>query len=97
MVLPYLPSTRRAVSRPVPNLFKNRWPVTLNGPALLLTVLYIAFAFGMSLTATAWCMSRVSGSLYNPAVSYAESFPFTRLMIFDQGTPCASDIFKTTS
>ena len=30
------------------------------------TVLYIAFAFGMSLTATAWCMSRVSGSLYNP-------------------------------
>lgn len=43
------------------------------------TVLYIAFAFGMSLTATAWCMSRVSGSLYNPAVSYAESFPFARL------------------
>ncbi|GAA5975960.1 hypothetical protein JCM10908_005339 [Rhodotorula pacifica] len=33
------------------------------------SLLYIAFAFGMSLTATAWCMSRVSGSLYNPAVS----------------------------
>ncbi|POY72677.1 hypothetical protein BMF94_4506 [Rhodotorula taiwanensis] len=33
------------------------------------SLLYIAFAFGMSLTVTAWCMSRVSGSLYNPAVS----------------------------
>ncbi|BGP54383.1 hypothetical protein JCM8202_000817 [Rhodotorula sphaerocarpa] len=34
------------------------------------SLLYIAFAFGMSLTVTAWCMSRVSGGLYNPNVTF---------------------------
>lgn len=51
--------------------------------ALRPTVLYIAFAFGMSLTATAWCMSRVSGSLYNPAVSCAE-VSLTRLPLTEE-------------
>lgn len=32
-------------------------------------LLYVAFAFGASLTANAWIYFRVSGGLFNPAVS----------------------------
>ncbi|TKA58512.1 hypothetical protein B0A53_00252 [Rhodotorula sp. CCFEE 5036] len=32
-------------------------------------LLYIAFAFGFSLTVTAWCFARISGGLFNPAIT----------------------------
>ncbi|GAA5868368.1 hypothetical protein JCM3774_003269 [Rhodotorula dairenensis] len=32
-------------------------------------LLYIAFAFGISLTVTAWCFARISGGLFNPAIT----------------------------
>ncbi|GAA5868366.1 hypothetical protein JCM3774_003268 [Rhodotorula dairenensis] len=32
-------------------------------------LLYIAFAFGISLTVTAWCFFRVSGGLFNPSIT----------------------------
>lgn len=34
-------------------------------------LLYIALAFGMSLTVNAWVFFRISGGLFNPAVSFA--------------------------
>ncbi|GAA5951002.1 hypothetical protein JCM8115_005029 [Rhodotorula mucilaginosa] len=32
-------------------------------------LLYISFAFGISLTVTAWCFFRVSGGLFNPSIT----------------------------
>jgi glycerol uptake facilitator-like aquaporin len=38
------------------------------------TTLYIALAFGFSLLVNAWIFFRISGSLFNPAVSLAAMF-----------------------
>ncbi|KAK4629495.1 Aquaporin-1 [Fulvia fulva] len=57
-----------------------------NGANSSMTVIYIAMAYGFSLLVTAWTMFRVSGGLFNPAVtiglSLSGQLPWTRALIF---------------
>jgi aquaporin related protein len=41
---------------------------TTGGPSLL-QILYISLGFGLSLTANVWAFFRISGGMFNPAVS----------------------------
>lgn len=42
---------------------------TSNGKASAQTVIYISLGYGFSLLVTAWSLYRVSGGLFNPAVT----------------------------
>jgi len=50
------------------------------------TVIYIALSYGFSLLVSAWCLYRVSGGLFNPAVTLglciAGAVPWVRGLIF---------------
>ncbi|KAF2643504.1 aquaporin-like protein [Massarina eburnea CBS 473.64] len=49
----------------------NTPPSTIDDPASTSTLLYIALAFGFSLAVNVWIFFRISGGLFNPAVSIA--------------------------
>lgn len=46
----------------------NTNPVTMTGPNIA-SLLYISLAFGFSLAVNVWVFFRISGGLFNPAVS----------------------------
>ena len=61
-------------------------PSDISGPVLRMqapqnvSILYIAFAFGISLVVNAWIFFRISGSMFNPAVSlFVAPYGFMRV------------------